>query len=406
MPRFTREEIEDAFARYQDMGLVAARSGDWRHWGEMFTPDANYHEHVLGQWGGREAIVREMSSVMQVVETTNSVDHLVGDAALQSDQGAANPWIWCNQYPCNDYVIDLDRGWVWSLIWNRMEDPGDGRVLQCNVLTLLHYAGNGQFSFEEDLYNPRQFATMMQAWLAAKEECQDNFGEDDDERRADRKAAATAIALDRDVAPPDDSLMRPDHDAAEKIPEAQGRYATEEIEAALQKYREGLALAGRTNDWRHWGACLTPDTTFIDCELGHLGKRIAVVREVERRMHQVEGKRPYAYLNHFPIAEYAIDASKDTVWAFVWARFRDPGDGSRHEAKIFVRMVYGGDGLFKEVETLYDPTALRRAAKSWKAAVERYEEIRADREATLAENERRTLEIAPLKVDGEGNEIR
>ena len=33
------------------------------------------------------------------------------------------------------------------------------------------------------------------------------------------------------------------------------------------------------------------------------------------------------------------------VWAFFWARFRDPGDGSRHEAKVFAQLTYGGDAV-------------------------------------------------------------
>jgi hypothetical protein len=400
MARFTREEIETAFLRYQDMGLAAARSGDWTHWGKMFTEDCSYKEHCLGEWGGREAIVREMASVMQVTETTETVDHLEGSAANFSD-GAANPWIWCNQYPCNDYVIDVDRGWVWSLIWNRMEDPGNGRVFQCNCLTLLIYAGNGQFSYEEDLYNPRQFGKMMDEWLEVKAEC--------DARQLDYEAraeAARAVAIEPELPVPDASLMRPSHKAIETIPTPQGRFREDEIEAALRAYQEGLARAGRANDWRHWGACLTPDTTLIDCELGHLGKRDAVVREVGARLHQADDKRPWAYLNHFPFGEYVIDTQRDTVWAFVWARFRDPGDGSRHEAKLFLRMVYGGDGLFKEIETLYDPNALRRAMSSWKKSRAQYEEHRADRELTLAENERRALEIAPLKLDEDGKEVR
>lgn len=400
MARYTREEIETAFQRYQDMGLAAARSGDWTHWGKMFTEDASYKEHCLGEWGGREAIVREMASVMQVTETTETIDHLEGTAANFATTGAANPWIWCNQYPCNDYVIDLDRGWVWSLIWNRMEDPGDGRVFQCNCLTLLYYVGNGQFSYEEDLYNPKQFGQMMEDWLEAKAECE---GRNLD--REGRAQAARGIAIEPDASPPDSSMMRPEHDAIGEVRPPQGRYPVEEIEEALEAYKRGLARAGRTNDWRHWGACLTTDTTLIECELGHLGKRDAVVRAVEDQLHQVDGHRPWAYLNHFPFGEYVIDPQRDTVWAFVWARFRDPGDGSRHEAKLFLRMVYGGDGLFKEIETLYDPNALKRAMKSWKEASARYEVHREERERVLAENERRAVEMAPLKLDKDSNPV-
>ena len=41
-----------------------------------------------------------------------------------------------------DYVIDEDRGWVWALIWNRMDDPGDGSIHQSNCFNLFKYAGN------------------------------------------------------------------------------------------------------------------------------------------------------------------------------------------------------------------------------------------------------------------------
>ena len=76
MPRYSRDEMERAFERYQDMGLAAARSGDWSLWGDMFTEDCAYHEHSLGEWGGREAVIREMAALM----------HKTGDT----------PWIWCN----------------------------------------------------------------------------------------------------------------------------------------------------------------------------------------------------------------------------------------------------------------------------------------------------------------------
>lgn len=159
MGRWTREEIDEAFTQYQAMGLKAARSGDWNYWGDMFTENCTYIERNLGAWAGRKAIVRNMSAVM----------HLSGneDLAYESrDNGVvSDPWVMCNQYPVEAYVIDVERGWVWALIWNRMDDPGDGSIHQSNCFNLFKYAGNGQFSYEEDLYNPTEFLDMMEKWL-------------------------------------------------------------------------------------------------------------------------------------------------------------------------------------------------------------------------------------------------
>ncbi len=159
MGRWTREEIDEAFTRYQAMGLKAARSGDWTYWGDMFTENCTYIERNLGAWAGRDAIVRNMSAVM----------HLSGNEELayeSRDNGVvSDPWVMCNQYPVEAYVIDEERGWVWALIWNRMDDPGDGSIHQSNCFNLFKYAGNGQFSYEEDLYNPQEFLDMMEQWL-------------------------------------------------------------------------------------------------------------------------------------------------------------------------------------------------------------------------------------------------
>ena len=52
-------------------------------------------------------------------------------------------------------------GWIY-------EDPGDGSLHREYNWTLLKYGGNGQFSYEEDMYNPNEFGDMIQRYLAAK----------------------------------------------------------------------------------------------------------------------------------------------------------------------------------------------------------------------------------------------
>lgn len=177
MARWTREEIDVAFQWYQIMGLISARSGDWSHWGNMFTENCYYIEQNLGTWGGRDAIVRNMSAIMHLSGNEDLAEE-TQDTGVQSD-----PWVMCNQYPVDEYHIDVERGWVWALIWNRMDDPGDGTVHQANCFNLFKYAGNGEFSYEEDLYNPDEFLQMMENWLPIWEKHQKSVKEDEKEMK-------------------------------------------------------------------------------------------------------------------------------------------------------------------------------------------------------------------------------
>jgi hypothetical protein len=142
MGRWTREEIENAFADYQRTALQAGTTGNWDVWADQFTEDATYIEHHYGTIGGREAIRSWISETMSTFP------------------GAQMP-----HFPVEWYVIDEDRGWVVCQVWNRMEDPGDGSLHQAYNFTLLKYAGDGKWSYEEDIYNPAHFATMVQGWI-------------------------------------------------------------------------------------------------------------------------------------------------------------------------------------------------------------------------------------------------
>ena len=72
------------------------------------------------------------------------------------------------QFPVDWYVVDETRGWVLCAIWNVMADPGDGSVHREINWTKLHYAGDGKFSYEEDMYNPVEFGEMIKGWLSTK----------------------------------------------------------------------------------------------------------------------------------------------------------------------------------------------------------------------------------------------
>ncbi len=145
MGRWSREELETEFDLYKGRALRAATSGDWRAWADQFTEDATYIEHHFGTFGGREAIYRWIQSTMSE---------------------------WPNKemtfFPVDWHVIDEDRGWVIFKVQNRFGDPGDGSVHQEYNISILHYAGQGLWSYEEDIYNPANMGEMVMQYLAHK----------------------------------------------------------------------------------------------------------------------------------------------------------------------------------------------------------------------------------------------
>jgi ketosteroid isomerase-like protein len=131
---FPREEVEAEFARYVERG----KANDWSAWADQFTPDARYVEHEYGVFEGREAI-REW-----IVATMASVS------------GMSFPHDW--------YVIDGNR--VIMYCWNIFV-PLEGMTGEYKfpVVTILEYAGNGQWSYEEDVYNAKEAEAALTRFL-------------------------------------------------------------------------------------------------------------------------------------------------------------------------------------------------------------------------------------------------
>jgi len=123
----------------------SGRTGDWRPWADMFTEDATYIEHHYGTMHGRDEILRWISETM---------------AEWPNSEMKEFPHDWC--------VCDEERGWWICQIENRFVDPGDGEVYQASNVTLVKYAGDMRFSWEEDVYNPATFTPVVKAWVKAK----------------------------------------------------------------------------------------------------------------------------------------------------------------------------------------------------------------------------------------------
>lgn len=146
MGRFSRPELEEAHRRYVSVANAAAAAGDWDRWVDLFTDDVVYVEHLFGRFEGREAVRAWITGTM---------------SRWPNSAMTSFPHDWC--------VCDEERGWWVCQIENRFEDPGDGGVYQAPNITILHYAGDGRFSYEEDVYNPAAFAELVGRWTAARE---------------------------------------------------------------------------------------------------------------------------------------------------------------------------------------------------------------------------------------------
>ncbi len=137
---FPREEIEREFEAYRRRGEVAVATGDWDQWADQFTDDAQYREHHYGYFAGQDEIRAWIKGVMQPFPTM--------------------------VFPVRRCLIDGNR--VTTLIANVLPAPeGDDGYYGFDVNTILHYAGNGKWSFEEDVYNPAEAGEVIQRWLAA-----------------------------------------------------------------------------------------------------------------------------------------------------------------------------------------------------------------------------------------------
>jgi len=133
---FDRSEVEEAYRNFVAVG----DSGDWNAWADLHSEDGVWVEHHLGTQRGREAIRKTIVEVMRPVSMM--------------------------EFPVEWSVIEGDR--VVFYPWQVFPDPrGGDEVYRFGCVTILEYAGDGLFSYQEDVYNPREGEEVVKRWLAA-----------------------------------------------------------------------------------------------------------------------------------------------------------------------------------------------------------------------------------------------
>lgn len=136
MTDFSRDEIEAAYHTF----VAAGDAQDWDAWTDLHSEDCLWVEHHLGTFRGREEI----------------------RAAIKNAMAAAPPML----FPVEWHVIEGNR--VVYYPWQVFPDPkGGDTVYRFGCITILEYAGNGQWSYQEDIYNPKEGETIVRAWLEA-----------------------------------------------------------------------------------------------------------------------------------------------------------------------------------------------------------------------------------------------
>jgi hypothetical protein len=72
-------------------------------------------------------------------------------------------------FPSRRSVIDEPTRRIICELDNPMVDPGDGTIVSATNISIITYAGAGQWSRQEDVYNPLRFMQAAMKWCKKTE---------------------------------------------------------------------------------------------------------------------------------------------------------------------------------------------------------------------------------------------
>jgi hypothetical protein len=139
MGKYTRDDLEEAFADYCKVNDEASRERDWTKWASKFTEDVEYIEHAYGTFKGRAEVQTWIEKVMAPFPDMD--------------------------FPMDWHIIDEARGWVVFQCQNRLMLKGV--AYEFPSWSLIKYAGDHLWSYEEDNYNPAEAKDAVVAWMGA-----------------------------------------------------------------------------------------------------------------------------------------------------------------------------------------------------------------------------------------------
>ena len=140
-----------------------------------------------------------------------------------------------------------------------------------------------------------------------------------------------------------------------------GQYQKQEILEAFAKYKEARDVASRTGDWSVWAAVFTEDAHYVEHAYGELDGRQAIEDWIQGVM------APYPNMT-FPQDWWVLDEDRDAIVFCCQNCFPEPfqADGTPYRFPNWVRIEYGGDGLWKSEEDIYNPARdAGRVFKEW-----------------------------------------
>ena len=330
MAQWSRNELDAAFRHFRDATDRCFLSGDLEDWLHCFTEDVTFRDHGYGFNNGFDVEMRGRDAVRKWINA-----HI-----------SAFPNNAMKYWPVPWYVIDEERGWVLCEWRNRMRDPGNGEVFEEKNYTRLKYAGNRQWCFEEDIYNPLRMRGMIALWLHTRHRCE-------------AQGLALPDPAEQDVAQLHAEVW--EHDGG-------SRWSRDEIEKAVRNFEEVGNRAFRSNDHKEWLHCFTEDVTYRELGFGFAGGWEEELHGREAVRGWIDGHcgvYPIDQMVHFPMSWYVIDEQRGWVVLEYMNCMTDPGDGEKYQEKSYTRLKYGGRGQWRFEEDIYSPLRMRAMLDRW-----------------------------------------
>jgi uncharacterized protein (TIGR02246 family) len=150
-----------------------------------------------------------------------------------------------------------------------------------------------------------------------------------------------------------------------------------ELEAAFQGYQDVVVAATRAGDWSGFADMFTEDASYVEHAFGRFSGREEIRDWVTRTM----GSFPGNTMTSFPVGWYVVDEDRGWVVCEIRNLMPDPGDGSRPEASNLTVLHYGGDGLWKHEEDVYNPLSFLEMARRWCDVAREHDRLLADGQA-------------------------